>query len=350
MLRILHAVNQFFAGIGGEEAAGLEAHLEPGPRGPGRLLESLADDVRVVGTLVFGDNWAAQGGEAEVEAMVAQVERARRELGAFDLLVAGPAFRAGRYGLACGALCRAVRERLGIPALTAMHPENPGVDVHRRDVVIVEAAADVMGMRDAAEGLLRVGRKLVRGEPIDPAVDGTLRRGLRENVNAPATGAERAVAMLLRKLGGEPFETEYALPVFDRVPPAPPVADLADATVALVTSGGIVPRGNPDRIESASASRFGEYPLAGFDAVSAESHETAHGGYDPTFANADPNRVLPVDALRALEREGRIARLHPRYYATVGNGTSVEAARRFGTEIAARLVSDGVQAVILTST
>jgi glycine reductase len=350
MLRILHAINQFFAGVGGEEEAGMAARLEPGPRGPGRLLESLADDVRIVGTLVFGDNWAAEGGERAVETMLAELERARRELGDFDLLVAGPAFRAGRYGLACGALCRAASERLGVPAVTAMHPENPGVDAFRRDVTIARAAADVMGMRDAALGLLRVGRKLVRGEPVDPAADGTLLRGLRENVFSDATGAERAVTMLLRKLAGEPFETEYPLPVFDRVPPAAPVAELARATVALVTSGGIVPSGNPDRIESASASRFGEYSLEGVDALSAESHETAHGGYDPTFANADPNRVLPVDALRALEGEGRIGRLHPRYYATVGNGTSVDAARRFGTEIAARLVSDGVQAVILTST
>jgi glycine reductase len=156
--------------------------------------------------------------------------------------------------------------------------------------------------------------------------------------------------MLLRKLGGEPYQTEYAMPAFDRVPPAPPISDLAGTTIALVTSGGIVPRGNPDHIESASASRFGDYPLEGLAALSPETHQSAHGGYDPTFANADPNRVLPVDAMRELEAEGRFAALHPRYYATVGNGTSVESARRFGREIAALLVNAGVQAVILTST
>ncbi len=42
--------------------------------------------------------------------------------------------------------------------------------------------------------------------------------------------------------------------------------------------------------------------------------------------------------------------LHETYYATVGNGTSVEKAQTFGSEIAARIVDDGVQAVILTST
>ncbi len=140
------------------------------------------------------------------------------------------------------------------------------------------------------------------------------------------------------------------MPVFDRAPPAPAVANMAQATLALVTSGGIVPRGNPDRIESANASQFGAYPLAGLDRLSSDTHQSVHGGYDPTFANEDPNRVLPVDALRALEREGRIGKLHETYYATVGNATSVERAAQYGAEIAALLVNVGVQAVILTST
>ena len=112
------------------------------------------------------------------------------------------------------------------------------------------------------------------------------------------------------------------MPSFDRVTPAPPVADVSQATVALVTSGGIVPRGNPDRIEAANASRFGTYPIGGLERLTSDSHQSVHGGYDPTYANEDPNRVLPLDAARELERE----------------------------EIGALLVNEGVQAVILTST
>ena len=126
--------------------------------------------------------------------------------------------------------------------------------------------------------------------------------------------------------------------------------DVRKATVAVVTSGGIVPRGNPDHIESASASKFGAYSLAGLDRLTAESHQSVHGGYDPTYANADPNRVLPIDALRELEKEGRFGRLHETYYATVGNATSVRRAVRFGEEIAAMLVNVGVHAVVITST
>ncbi len=346
-LRVVHCLNQFFAGIGGEESAGVAPHRVPGALGPGVLLASLDPELEVVATVVFGDNDAAQRGAEAVDEIAA-------EIGALDpapdLVIAGPAFAAGRYGLSCGAICRATREALGVPALTALFPENPAVPLYRRDVPIVAAADDVMGMRDALVGLLAAGRKLVRGATLEPALDGTLPRGVRRNVFDDATGAERAVAMLLARLRGEPFETEYPLPVFDRVEPAPALAAAETATLALVTSGGIVPRGNPDHIESASASRFGEYSLAGLSALSAETHQTAHGGYDPTFANADPNRVLPVDALRRLERAGRVGALYEHYFATVGNGTSVENARRFGAEIAAKLVDAGVQAVILTST
>ncbi len=30
----------------------------------------------------------------------------------FDIFFAGPAFQAGRYGVACGAICKAVKENL----------------------------------------------------------------------------------------------------------------------------------------------------------------------------------------------------------------------------------------------
>jgi betaine reductase len=345
-LRIVHCLNQFFAGIGGEAQAGIAPRRFCGARGPGMLLASLDPDVEVVATVAFGDNDVAERGDAAVAEILALIA----EVDAPDLVIAGPAFGAGRYGMNCGAICRALRDQRGLPALTALSPENPAVEVYRRDVPIVAAAGDVMGMRDALAGLLTAGRKLARGGTLDPAIDGTLPSGVRRNVFAAASGAERALAMLLRKLRGEPIATEYPMPVFDRVEPAPALPDPRRATLALVTSGGIVPRGNPDHIESANASRYGEYPLVGLAELSAATHQTAHGGYDPTFANADPNRVLPVDALRHLEREGRIGHLYERYFATVGNGTSVDRARRFGAEIAAKLAAAGVEAVILTST
>src|SRR5699024_8180144 len=117
-------------------------------------------------------------------------------------------------------------------------------------------------------------------------------------------------------LKGEAIETEYPMPVFDRVEPQPAIKDMAHATIALVTSGGVVPHGNPNRIEASSASKYGEYSLVGVDTLTPEGYETAHGGYDPVACNQDPNRVLPVDVLREMEKEGRIGKLYELFYTT----------------------------------
>lgn len=355
-IRIIHYLNQFFGGLGGEEQAETEPQWFDGPKGPGVALERLAPEIEVVATIVAGDNYMAEHLTAGTEKVIELIEqREKKWLDAKpgsepQLLLAGPAFNAGRYGMACGALCQAVQNRLRIPAVTALYIENPAVAEYRKEVTMLSTGRDVMAMHDALEGIARVGVKLVRGEPVIFSEDGTIPRGLRQNYRAEATGAERAIEMLLKKLSGAAFETEYVMPVFDRVAPARPIESMATATIALATSGGIVPRGNPDRIEAASASKYGEYPLEGLNCLTAASHQSVHGGYDPTYANADPNRVLPLDVMRDFEREGRIGRLHNRYFATVGNATSVKRAARFGQEIAAQLVNEGVQAVIFTST
>ena len=194
---------------------------------------------------------------------------------------------------------------------------------------------------------VKLGRKEAIGASCE---EGYIPNGVRVNFFEKERGAKRAVDMLLKKLAGKEFTTEYPMPVFDRVPPNPPIKTLAQATIALVTSGGIVPKGNPDHIESSSASKYGEYSLDGVDVLTAETYETAHGGYDPSYANADPNRVLPVDVMRDLEREGIIGRLYHKFYTTVGNGTAVASAKKFAAEFSRKLLSEGVDGVILTST
>ena len=57
-LRVVHFVNQFFGGIGGEEAANLALEVRDGPVGPGQLLqEILGDQGTVVSTIICGDNY-----------------------------------------------------------------------------------------------------------------------------------------------------------------------------------------------------------------------------------------------------------------------------------------------------
>ncbi len=347
-LRVVHYINQFFAQIGGEEEAGHPpAFFENEAKGPGAAFEQAFDgQARIVGTAVCGDGYFNENIEEVTEQILAWVAAQKP-----DVFVAGPAFNAGRYGVACGAMAAAVHEKLGIPALTGMYEENPGVDMYRSRVVIVPTKNSAAGMRSAVKDMAPLALKLARGEELGASCeDGYFPQGVRVNFFEEERGSKRAVKMLLAKLAGKPFATEYPMPHFDRVEPAAPLANLQDATIALVTSGGIVPKGNPDQIESSNASHFGEYDIAGVDDLDSASYETAHGGYDPTYANEDADRVLPVDVLREMEAQGAIGKLHHLFYTTVGNGTAVASAQQFGTDIGARLVEDGVDAVILTST
>ena len=348
--KVIHCINQFFAGLGGEEKADLTPTIIKGAKGPGLLLEKLCPALKISATIIFGDNHVAQNPDQATADIINLLEPYFAGPDRPVLLLAGPAFNAGRYGLACGAICRAAGAHFTIPAVTAMSAANPGADQYKKEVYIAATADNVLGMQEGLGRLASLGLKLLRDEEISPAADHYLAQGKRKNIFADQPGACRVVDMLLKKVRGEAFISEYPMPVFDRVQPAPAINDLSAARLALVTSGGIVPKGNPDKIEAANAQKFGTYSLRGLAAFSPESHQTAHGGYDPTFANLDPNRVLPLDAVRELVAEGVIGSLHDYYYATVGNATSVANARKFGQEIAKRLVADGVQAVILTST
>lgn len=346
MLRIVHYLNQFFGQEGGEEKGGMGPLLKQGPCGPGvAFAKELADLGVIVGSVICGDNYMAEHTEQAVGELLPMIRSLQP-----DLLIAGPAFNAGRYGPACGAVCKAVQEELRIPAVTAMYPENPGVDLYRRDVLIVKAGPSAAGMRDVVRAMSALLRKRVAGEPTSPEADGYLPSGIRENVRAARSGAVRAVDMLLTLLAGGEITTELPMPVFDYVPPAPPVRDMARARIALVTEGGFVPTGNPDQLESSRAGKYLRYELHGVDSLSGADFQTVHGGYNNAFVNADPNRLVPVDALRALTREGRVGEMADYVYSTTGNGTSFENSRAFGTAIAAALKQDKVQGVILTST
>lgn len=344
--KVVHYINQFFAQIGGEEMAHVPPEVREGKVGPGLALEqNWHGEAEIVSTIICGDSYYAEHEAEAKEQILAAVKAASP-----DLFIAGPAFNAGRYGYACATVCKAVQDELGIPVLTGMYEENPGADLKDK-ILIVSTANNAAGMRKAAPVMAKLALKFMKGEELSAScVDGYMPNGVRVNFFEKERGSKRAVDMLLKKLKGESFVTEYPMPSFDRVEPNKAVKDLSKATIALCTSGGIVPKGNPDHIESSSASHYGEYSLKGIDKLTSETFETAHGGYDPVYANQDPNRVLPVDVLRNLEKKGVIGKLHELYYATVGNGTSVANAKRFAAEYAQKLVEAGVHAVIMTST
>ncbi len=347
-LKVVHYINQFFAQIGGEEKADYPAELRVGEIvGPGQALtQQFGEDAEIVATIVCGDSYFNENLEKAKADILAMVKEQ-----APDVFVAGPAFNAGRYGVACGTIAAAVQEELGIPAVTGMYVENPGADMFKTQVYIVSTKNSAAGMRDAVKKLAPLAVKIGRGEAIGASSEeGYIPNGVRVNFFEKERGSLRAVKMLIKKLNDKPFETEFPMPDFDRVDPNPAVKDMAHAKVALVTSGGIVPKGNPDHIESSSASHYGEYDIAGVMDLTEETYETAHGGYDPVYANEDSDRVLPVDVLRDMEKEGKIGELHHLFYTTTGNGTAVASSKAFAAEFSQKLKNDGVDAVILTST
>jgi len=345
MLRIGHYLNQFFGGVGAEEHANHAPERREGPVGPGRALQGLLkDEGRIVSTLVCGDNFFNErAGEAHAAA--------RAWLGDVkpDVLVAGPAFAAGRYGAACATVCRLAEEG-GVPAVTGMHPENPGRLLHRKAYVVPtgDSAAD---MGRALVAMLPLVRKLGRGVPLKPAVaEGYLPRGVRRPGARAGTGAERAVAMLVAKLHGRPFETEIPVDAYEAVSPAPAVPDLKRARIALVTTGAIVPRGNPDHFKRCSETRWARYDVSGLDTLSPEAWECVHGGFYNRMASENPNLVLPLDAARQLERQGVFAELLDFYCMTTGNDQRLLDCRRNGMEIAAALAAERAGGAVLVAT
>lgn len=347
--KIVHYINQFYAGHGGEDKADWKPESHAEAMGPGleikRSLEGT--NAELVGTVVCGDGFYGEHMD-EARSKCLDMIRAFKP----DLVIAGPAFNAGRYGVACGDISATVIAELGIPAVCGMYKENPGVEMYAsKGVYIIPTPDSARGMKEGVAKMVKLALKILAKEAMGPArVEGYFSRGIRKCFFAEESGAERAVKMMLARLRGEEFLTEYEMPSFKHITPAPPLKDLKKATIALITSGGIVPCGNPDRLRVSSAESFHAYDITGVDALSSETYESVHGGYDRQWANENPNVVLPVDAMRELEREGVFGKLHNTIYTTTGTGTSVQFSESFGKAIGDELKKAEVSAAILTST
>lgn len=347
MKRVVHYLNQFFGGIGAESQASCPPQAQDGPVGPGlALAQLLGEEFAIVRTVICGDTYFADNTDAALTEILALI----REGGA-DLVVCGPAFNAGRYGLACGRVAAEVQAKLSIPTLTGMYPENPAAELFKDQTFIIPTTDSAKGMRQALPDMARLIAKLADGQALGPAAEeGYLPRGVRKNAFVEENAAERAIGMLLRKLAGEPFQTELKLPKIDVVPPPEPVPDLGTAVICLVTEGGLVPKNNPDGVETGRSTKWFKYPIGTLDDLAGGEYESVHGGYDTVYVNADPDRVVPVDAARAMEKSGAFRELFPYYYVTSGMASAINNCSRMGREIAAELLERRVSAVIGTST
>ena len=346
-IRVVHYLNQFFAQIGGEDKADVGPQVKAGLVGPGRALQqALGEHGEIVATVFCGDNYFAEHQAEAIDQLIQRMAEYKPHL-----LIAGPAFESGRYGIACGAICQAAQQRLGIAMVAGMDEDNVGASLYRKNIYIVNSGATIARMVPALQRMAVLGMKLARGESLGKPEDaGYLPRGIKRNEFAAKPPAERAVDMLLAKLRGDPFKSEIAPPRFAGSKPAAPLQNLSSAVIALVTDGGLVPEGNPDNIEPGRPTRFTTIPIAGISSLDADKYDAVHSGYDTAFANRDPNRLVPLDTMRELEREGVIGKLHNFVHSTGGAHAAVDNATSIGRQIADQLKAAGVTGVILTST
>jgi glycine reductase len=353
MVKIVHLLNQFFAGLGGEDKADLPVGIIEGVAGASRALQAkLRDDAQLTQTIYVGDNYFHEHRNEAVTAIVAAVQSADA-----DVLIAGPAFNSGRYGMACVETCNAVAHALAIPCVTAIHEENPGIDAYREianpQVYCLPSSESTTGMNDALTRLAVFAVRLARGETIGPAsAEGYIGRGIRRIGRAPQRGAARAVEMLLKKLKDEPFETELPMESWDDAAPAPPLTAAGERNLAVVTTSGVVPYGNPDGFKTYRNTYWRKYNIAEVKELEPGKWEAVHGGYNVAFMNQNPHYGVPLDALRALEAEGAIGagKLYPAYYVIPGNQGAPSVMRRMGKEIADDLKKDNVEGVLFVST
>ena len=345
-LRIVHYLNQFFGGIGGEDKAGTPVEIREGAVGPARAVQAiLGTEGRVIATLVAGDDYVAERDDQAGATIREALERLTP-----DLVLAGPAFDSGRYGLGCALACR-VAQSLGIPAVTGMYPDNAAIITHRRELLAVPTGVDPTEMRAILARMVTLGQKVCRGEALGSAAeDGYIPHGVRRLVFKDKVGYERAVDMLLARVAGRAFASEIQVQHYESVPAAPPIRDLARATIGIVVSTGIVPRGNPDHLPGARALDAGRYSIEGLTSLDVERWESAHGGFNTKILNTrSPDYGLPLRTLRELEAQGVIAGIYPWIYSTVGNQTAVGPARAIGRRVAQEFRDAGVAAALQVS-
>ena len=347
MIKVVHYTNQFFAQIGGEEKADTPITVFDEAIGPGRAINTaLGEQGKVVATVVCGDNYIAERLD-EVAKEVAETMAGFKP----DFVIAGPGFASGRLGLACGAVCKAVQDLLGIPAVTAMQEENPGQEIYHKSVYIFKTGMNSRSMASDMKKMVDFAIRLKDGDTIgSPYEEGYYPKGYKINVVSDKLAPTRAVDMLLDKIHGREYKTEVLLPRFDFVEKAPPVKDLKTMKIALVTDGGLVPAGNPDGIESLTATKYGSYSIDNVMDLDGLDYDVVHNGYDNTFVRQDPDRLVPVDVMRELEADGTIGSLYDCFLATTGVATPLTNSKRIGSEMAMELLNNEVDAVLLTST
>jgi glycine reductase len=345
--RIVHYINQFYGGYGGEDTAGMGIEVKEGPVGPGLALAAAVGEAGgIVATVICGDNYVTENIESVTDEILEIVESYKP-----DIFIAGPAFNAGRYGMVCGATTAKVCERLKIPSVTALYRENPGTDLYKDRCFILKTDNNARDMKKVTSELARFALRLGAGEPIGRGdAENYHGSGPAPTIDYAVPASRRGVDMLLAKHTKRPFKTEVVMPFREPIPIPRLNKPLAEAKLALVTDGGLVPKGNPDKMVPTNSTTFKSYSVEGKDRLDALDYEVSHQGYNNAFVLQNPNRLVPLDAARALVSKGEVKEILEKYYTTAGVMTPMDVGKKFGESIAKELKEAGVDAVLLVST
>lgn len=181
--------------------------------------------------------------------------------------------------------------------------------------------------------------------------EGYYDRGIRRQIEFPEdqTADKRALKMLMARLNGEEYESEMVINLPERVPVAKPLEDPGHAKIAFVTTAGLVPWGNPDRIPSAIATHYGKYSIKGMDILKEGEWDSIHGGYDQAYARENPMVIMPLDGLRRMEKEGQIGELYNYIYSTTGNLNNQVNAKAMAHAIVEDWKNERIDAVVFES-
>jgi betaine reductase len=350
-VRIMHYLNQFFAGMGGEDKIDAPLEFKEEVLGPGRLLQSLLQDsAEIVVTACCGDNYFAYNTD-KVLNKILNVARDHK----VDIVVAGPAFAAGRYGFACSEVCQYLSASEEISGVTGMYTENPGVDGYKqyknKKVFLIPTSDAVKDMQEVLANMAQLLIKLASGAVIGSASEeGYFPRGIRVDKDAEKIGADRAIEMLLDKMAGRPFETEVPYEGFEEYSIPAPITDMENATIAIASTTGLTTAGNPYNFKMARNTQFQKYDVGKSTSMKESKWDVIHAGYGATFMIENPDSGAPLDALRVLEKDRVIGKISPNFYGTTGVEGAISEMEAIGRGMAEEMKAEGVNGVLMVST
>lgn len=92
MIKIVHYINQFFAGIGGEDKADIKPEIRAGIVGPGAALKAaLGTEAEIVATVICGDSYFNENLETATSEILEMVKQYNPDLFIAELVHLMPA-------------------------------------------------------------------------------------------------------------------------------------------------------------------------------------------------------------------------------------------------------------------